>query len=89
MSKVITVALGTNSHSSSTRFACSATENRLTPVKLPPGRLKLETKPNSTGSPPTAKTIGMVAVAAFAARVARRAAWSDDHSHVTTHKVSR
>jgi hypothetical protein len=70
MSRAITVALGTSSHSSSTRFACSVTVNRLTPVKLPPGRLKLVTKPNLIGSLPTAKTIGMVAVAAFAARVA-------------------
>jgi hypothetical protein len=40
---------------------------RLIPVALPPGRLRLATRPNATGSPPVAKTIGMVAVAALAA----------------------
>ena len=38
------------------------------PVTLPPGRLRLVTRPNVTGSPALAKTIGMVDVAAFAAR---------------------
>jgi hypothetical protein len=37
------------------------------PVTLPPGRLKLATRPCLTGSTPVAKTIGMVEVAAFAA----------------------
>ena len=40
------------------------------PVTLPPGRLRLATRPNATGSPPAAKTIGMVVVAAFAASAA-------------------
>jgi hypothetical protein len=40
------------------------------PVTLPPGRLKLETNPSWTGSPPVVKTIGIVAVAAFATRLA-------------------
>jgi FlaG/FlaF family flagellin (archaellin) len=39
-------------------------------VALPPGRLRLATRPIATGSPPMAKTIGMVAVAALAASVA-------------------
>jgi hypothetical protein len=34
---------------------------------LPPGRAKLSTMPRSTGSEPVTKTIGIVAVAAFAA----------------------
>src|SRR6266545_6163542 len=37
------------------------------PVRLPPGRARLATSPCSTGSPPLQKTIGIVAVAAFAA----------------------
>src|SRR5262245_7950864 len=41
-----------------------------TPVTLPPGRLRLATRPRSTGSPPVRKTIGMVVVAALAANVA-------------------
>src|SRR5437762_13866679 len=39
----------------------------LTPVRLPPGRERLATRPSSTGSVPRTKAIGMVAVAAFAA----------------------
>src|SRR5262245_17371666 len=40
------------------------------PVALPAGRLKLATRPSCTGSKPTVKTIGMVAVAFFAASAA-------------------
>ena len=40
------------------------------PVALPPGLLTLATRPAPTGSKPTTKTIGMVAVAALAARAA-------------------
>jgi hypothetical protein len=65
--KAITFALGSISRSSSNRFAASTEANWLTPVRLPPGRLKLATTPNSTGSTPVAKTIGIVAVAALAA----------------------
>ena len=42
-------------------------EMKLTPVTLPPGRLRLATRPSLTGSPPVAKTIGIVVVAALAA----------------------
>jgi hypothetical protein len=37
------------------------------PVRLPPGRPRLSTKPSSTGSAAAVKTIGIVDVAAFAA----------------------
>src|SRR5262245_52678626 len=37
-------------------------------VRLPPGRLRLSTRPNLIGSTPTAKTIGIVWVAPLAAR---------------------
>jgi hypothetical protein len=37
-------------------------------VTLPPGRFRLATSPICTGSAPIPNTIGMVAVAAFAAR---------------------
>jgi hypothetical protein len=37
---------------SSNRFDMSSVLNRLAPVTLPPGRLKLATKPSLTGSPP-------------------------------------
>src|SRR5262245_17477061 len=39
----------------------------VTPVTLPPGRLRLATRPIFTGSLPAVKTIGMVVVAALAA----------------------
>ncbi len=44
------------------------------PVRLPPGRLRLSTSPVRTGSPPIAKTIGIVVVAGFAATAAGVAA---------------
>ena len=44
--------------------------NWVTPVTLPPGRLRLATRPSWTGSLPISKTIGMVVVAAFAASAA-------------------
>src|SRR5215813_7710775 len=43
---------------------------KLTPVVLPPGRLRLIARPACTGSPEAMKTMGMVAVAALATRVA-------------------
>src|SRR5262245_57663712 len=56
-----------NSRHSTSRFAVSSTPRMVTPVTLPPGRLRLGTRPSATGSPPVTKTIGMVVVAAFAA----------------------
>jgi hypothetical protein len=44
-----------------------AVVKKFMPVALPPGRARLATRPNFTGSPPTAKTIGIVWVAALAA----------------------
>jgi len=38
-----------------------------TPVTFPPGLARLSTRPSSTGSSPTKKTIGIVTVAALAA----------------------
>src|SRR5262249_51095639 len=40
-------------------------------LEVPPGRARLATKPNLTGSSPTLKTIGMVVVAALATWAAR------------------
>src|SRR5262245_39224501 len=42
----------------------------VTPVTLPPGRLRLATSPNSTESAPPSNTIGIVVVAALAASAA-------------------
>jgi hypothetical protein len=61
--------LGSNSRSNCNCFGASSFAKVAMPVRFPPGRLRLATRPNATGSPPVPKTIGMVAVAAFAASV--------------------
>src|SRR5262252_4783636 len=64
---VILALLGMSSRRSSNRFAPSSAKMNVTPVTLPPGLLRLFTRPSLTGSPPAVNTIGMVAVAALAA----------------------
>ena len=59
--------LGFSSRSSWMRLGPSWLLMKLMPVTLPPGRLRLATRPDSTGSLPLANTIGMLAVAALAA----------------------
>jgi hypothetical protein len=61
------LAVGTSSRSISSCFGASSTVRAATPVRFPPGRLRLATSPSATGSPEVTKTIGMVMVAAFAA----------------------
>ena len=78
-SMAIVVALGTSWRSSSSRFAPNTPPKKLTPVTLPPGRLRLATRPCLTGSPPVAKTIGTVVVAALAASA--EMVFADDHGH--------
>jgi hypothetical protein len=60
-------APGRNSRKSPSCFAARSTDMKLTPVTLPPGRLRLATRPSLTGSPPVTKTIGTVVGAALAA----------------------
>ena len=67
MSKAMMAAVGTNSRSNSSRFGPSSTFKLLTPVRLPPGRFKLVTRPSCTGSKPVSNTIGIVLVATLAA----------------------
>jgi hypothetical protein len=55
------------SRRSSSRFAANSLAKKLTPVRLPPGRARLATRPSLTGSSPTLKTIGIVVVADLAA----------------------
>ena len=55
------------------------------PVALPPGRAKLATIPSLTGSSPTPKTIGIVAVAALAASVGTLP--RGDHSHLSAYEI--
>ena len=61
------VACGKSSCINSIRLGPRARPEKLTPVMLPSGRLKLATRPDSTGSAPDVNTIGIVAVAALAA----------------------
>jgi hypothetical protein len=63
------VRRGTSSRRSSMRFAVTSELKTLTPVRLPPGRDRLGTKPSRTGSSPVGKTMGIIVVAALAARV--------------------
>jgi hypothetical protein len=65
-STAIRTALGTRWCSRPSRLATTSEEKKLTPVGLPPGRAKLATRPNLTGSSATPKTIGIVVVAALA-----------------------
>ena len=64
------MAPGTMSYNSASRFAPSSMAMAVTPVTLPPGRLRLATRPTWTGSLPMPKTIGIVGVADLAARAA-------------------
>ena len=64
-------APGTSSRRSSSRFAANSPLKKLIPVRLPPGRARLATRPSLTGSSATAKTMGIVVVAALAANAAR------------------
>ena len=61
-------------------------ERMLTPVALPPGWLKLATRPKVTGSPPVVKTIGIVGVAALAAR-GDGASRRDDHGDPSANEI--
>jgi exodeoxyribonuclease V alpha subunit len=58
---------GISSCSSCSRFGPISTFKVVIPVTLPPGRFRLATSPTAIGSTDTPKTIGIVAVAAFAA----------------------
>jgi hypothetical protein len=66
--KPIVAMPGTKSCNSASTFAPSSPTNALKPVRLPPGRLRLATSPSCTGSVATLNTIGMLVVAALAAR---------------------
>src|SRR6516162_8860949 len=66
----IVLVEGNSSRKSSKRFGPSILSKKNTPVRLPPGRLTLSTRPVLTGSAPVENTIGMVLVATFAADAA-------------------
>jgi hypothetical protein len=60
-------SFGINSLSNSTRLPCSSGVLWLTPVMFPPGRARLATSPDPTGSATVENTTGTVVVAPFAA----------------------
>jgi hypothetical protein len=81
------VALGTSACRSSSRFAVTSRLRYWMPVALRPGWAKLATRPVLTGSMPTLKTIGIVAVAALAVEVMRIFAGRGDGGHAPTDNV--
>ena len=82
------VAAGTSSRRSSSRFAANSLEKKLIPVRLPPGRARLATRPSLTGSSPTLKTMGIVVVAALAAK-RRSELRRDDHGDLSANQFGR
>jgi hypothetical protein len=58
-------AFGINWRSNSNRLPAAIVPNMVMPVALPPGRLRLATRPDATGSPLAMNTMGMVWVAAL------------------------
>src|SRR6516162_151141 len=65
--RAIRVASGTRSRSKPNRFPLSPAVRILMPVAFPPGWLRLLARPSLIGSSPAMKTMGIVAVACFAA----------------------
>src|SRR5215471_5338764 len=63
-------AAGSSSRSNPSCLGANSLNRKLTPVALPPGRAMLATRPRLTGSSVTLKTMGRLAVAAFAASAA-------------------
>jgi hypothetical protein len=78
-SNPIVVAQGASSKIMLRRFWISSALTRAAPVTLPPGRLKLATKPSLTGSLPVWKTIGIVG-RRFCSDGGSRSAGGGDHS---------
>jgi hypothetical protein len=65
-------ALGINSRTNCNCFGANSNLKLAMPVTFAPGRLRLATSPDATGSLGVAKTIGMVLVAAFTTSAAVR-----------------
>ena len=82
------VAAGTSSRRSSSRFATNSAVKKLMPVRLPPGRARLATRPSLTGSSATPKTMGIVVVAALAANAAATSA-RGDHGNPSANQFGR
>ena len=83
------VAAGTSSRRSSSRFATNSSLKKLMPVRLPPGRARLATRPSLTGSSATVKTMGIVVVAALAASAGTVTSGRDDHGDLSANQFGR
>ena len=73
---------------SSSRLGPVSNEKFVTPVRLPPGRLRLSTSPNETGSTPYIKDNGNGCRRGFRSSDSR-APDSRDHAHAALHQLSR
>jgi hypothetical protein len=79
------VAPGRNSRKSPSRFAPSSVVMKLTPVMLPPGRLRLATRPTPTGSTPV--TDDRHCRGCGLGRERRRGIRADDQGYLPAKKV--
>ena len=82
------VAAGTSSRSSSSRFAANSAEKKLTPVRLPPGRARLATRPSLTGSSATRRQWGSSSSPPWPRPPCRTAA-RDDHGDLPANQLGR
>jgi hypothetical protein len=87
--RAIWEALGTVSRSSSSRFAVNSVFRRLMPVRLPPGRARLATRPSLTGSSLTVKTMGDRRGCGLGRERRRRAMNRGDHGDLPANQFSR
>jgi hypothetical protein len=71
------------------RFGPTSVFISLKPVALPPGLLRLATRPVWMGSEAIPKTIGIVAIAAFAAIAACVLPLRGDHGYSALNQIGR
>ena len=82
-------APGTSSRRSSSRFALNSTLKKLMPVRLPPGRARLATRPSLTGSSVTLKDDGDRRGCRLGRERAGGTAGRGDHGHLTANQIGR
>src|SRR5215472_13446700 len=81
------LAAGSSSRSNPSCLGANSLNWKLTPVAFPPGRAMLATRPRLTGSSVTLKTMGRLAVAAFAASAAG-GAHGNDHGDLAAQQFT-
>src|SRR5215472_11171088 len=85
-SRAITLAWGTSSDSSSSRLGFSSAALLLKPVRLPPGRARLATRPAAIGSPTPVHDRDRRGC--IFRRLCRNGAWGHDYVDFAAHEVS-